>query len=64
MQRYVIKLSMTRDRSTVFSGYNKTDFRNITDVLLKGALKNTTLILYYLKIYNYICLMKNKAYPN
>ena len=56
MQRYVIQLSVTRDRSVVFSRYsvssnNKTNIRDITELLLKVALKTTTLILYYLNIY-------------
>jgi hypothetical protein len=56
MQRYVIKLSVTRGSSVVFSGSpvsanNKTDIRDIADLLLKVALKTTTLILYYLNIY-------------
>jgi isocitrate dehydrogenase len=41
IQHYVIHLSVTCDRSVVFSGYsgfNKTDHHDMTEILLKVAL--------------------------
>ena len=50
IQHYVIKLSVTCDRSVVFSGYsvsstNKTDRNDLTELLLKLALNTINLNL-------------------
>ena len=63
IQHYVINLSVTCGRSVIFSGYsctNKTDRHDITDILLKMALKHNKPKS---NIYFFFCTSKYSSAP-